>query len=73
MIDIRPKYNSAVFEYFLRRGVPPQMVKLIQSSMAEINRTLTEQSDNLYTETIGHSYFIPTDRIQDENLWCDLL
>ena len=70
VIDVQPKYNSAVFEYFLRRGgISPQMVKLIQSSMAEINRALTEQSDNLHTETIGHGYFIPTDRIEDENLW----
>ena len=70
VIDVKPKYNSAVFEYLLRRGgISPQIVKLIQSLMAEINRTLSDQSDNLHTDTIGHGYFIPTDRIQDESLW----
>jgi MoxR-like ATPase len=68
--DVLPGFDSDKFRPLLEsRGVESQVISAIQSKMAALNKEIESSVDLGRGFTIGHSFFVPFQKISDSNIW----
>jgi hypothetical protein len=72
-LEMDPGFSSKVFaEVLTKRNISNTMIERIRATMGELNRKIEEDSMNLGKGfRIGHSFFVPTSKIEDEDKWFD--
>ena len=72
-LEMDPGFSSKVFaEVLTKRNISNTMIERIRATMGELNRKIEEDSKNLGKGLrIGHSFFVPTSKIEDEGKWFD--
>ena len=72
-LEMDPGFSSKVFaEVLTKRNISNTMIERIRATMGELNRKIEEDSMNLGKGfRIGHSFFVPTSKIEDEEKWFD--
>ena len=71
-VDLEPEFDSATFESTLvEGGVSSANVLVIRKTMAALNRMIAADADLGPGFRIGHSFFVPDDRIASEDEWLD--
>lgn len=70
-INLKPGHNTEPFKEFLQgNGVSNDFVEKIILLLNEVNQAILEDTINLGKGfEIGHSFFTPTEFVQDENTW----
>ena len=70
-VCIEPGFESAVFEEHLSGlGLSADVIGRIRSRMGELNAAIAADKVNLGPGfRIGHSFFVPTEAIADEDVW----
>lgn len=70
-INLEPGHNTQAFTNFLKsNGVTKDFVEKIQSFLNEMNQMILDDNINLGKGfEIGHSFFTPSEFIQDEITW----
>ena len=70
-INLEPGHNTQAFiDFLLNSGITYDFVEKIQSFLNEVNQMILNDHINLGKGfEIGHSFFTPSEFIQDENTW----
>ncbi|MDC0067116.1 AAA family ATPase, partial [Verrucomicrobia bacterium] len=70
-LEMEPSFESPVFEKTLTKwGASKSTVKRIRQSMMALNQKIEEDATNLGRGfKIGHSFFVPSAKITDEEEW----
>lgn len=68
--DLEPAFDSPAFAPLLsQKGVTDQVIQIIQNRIGELNRKIYESPDLGKGFAIGHSFFVPTETIDDSVRW----
>ena len=72
-LEMEPNFDSPVFEETLdKRGISSGMITKIQSMMSGLNQKIEDDAMNLGKGfRVGHSFFVPTNKVLDEEEWFD--
>jgi hypothetical protein len=68
-----PGFESTVFAEVLgKKGISPAMIDKIRTIMRNLNKKIEDDSINLGRGfRIGHSFFVPSTKVVDEQKWFD--
>ncbi len=68
--DVLPGFDSDKFKPLLEsKGVESQVISAIQTKMAVLNKEIESSVDLGRGFTIGHSFFVPFQNVNDSNAW----
>ena len=72
-LEMDPGFDSAVFaEVLSKKGLSEGMIEKIKATMNELNQKIEKDSVNLGRGfRIGHSFFVPSSKVVDEQKWFD--
>lgn len=72
-LEMEPNFDSPVFEETLvKRGISSGMITKIRSMMSGLNQKIEDDAMNLGKGfRVGHSFFVPTNKVLDEQEWFD--
>lgn len=72
-LDLKPAFESEQFVAHLEEmSVSPELIKRIQNEMTSLNEAIRDDTHDLGSGyCIGHSYFCPTENVEDEAEWLD--
>ena len=72
-LEMDPGFDSAVFaEVLSKKGLSGGMIEKIRATMNELNLKIEKDSVNLGRGfRIGHSFFVPSSKVVDEQNWFD--
>jgi hypothetical protein len=72
-LDLKPAFKSEQFAVHLKEmSVSPELIKRIQNEMTSLNEAIRNDTHDLGSGyCIGHSYFCPTENVEDEAEWLE--
>ena len=72
-LEMDPGFESTVFaEVLSKKGISPAMIDKIRTIMRSLNKKIEDDSINLGRGfRIGHSFFVPSSKVIDEQKWFD--
>ena len=72
-LEMDPGFESSVFAEVLgKKGISPAMIDKIRTIMRNLNKKIEDDSINLGRGfRIGHSFFVPSSKVIDEQKWFD--
>jgi 5-methylcytosine-specific restriction protein B len=68
-ITLNPEFNDKFSDYLLDNGVTQNIVDKILNKIVNLNEEISKESNLGKGFTIGHSYFTPTEQVEDSEEW----